>query len=77
VVDGRNRGDTDPGDYRIYTLDDLAPGSHEAVVIGRKTDVGGCTFGIIVREGMNELLREAEVVEVNYEVLYRFEVSGI
>jgi hypothetical protein len=78
IVDGRNRGDTDPGDYRIYTLDDLAPGEHEAVIIGRKTDVGACTYGIIIREGMNELVREADIVEVNTETPpYVFWVSGI
>ena len=76
VVDGRNRGDTDPGDYRIYTLNDLAPGQHEAVIIGRQTDVGGCTYGIIIREGMNELLRTADIVEVNQEARYYFEVTG-
>ncbi len=76
IVDGRNRGDTDPGDYRIYTMNDLAPGRHEAVIIGRQTDVGGCTYGIIIREGMNELLRTADIVEVNQEARYYFEVTG-
>jgi hypothetical protein len=76
VVDGRNKGDTDPGDYRIYTLNDLAPGQHEAVIIGRQTDVGGCTYGIIIREGMNELLRTADIVEINQEARYYFEVTG-
>ncbi len=76
VVDGRNRGDTDPGDYRIYMLDDLTPGRHEVVIIGRQTDVGGCTYGIIVREGVNELLRTADIVEVNLEATYYIEVTG-
>jgi len=76
IVDGRNRGDTAPGDYRIYTLD-LASGSHDLTIIGRKTDVGGCTYGVIVREGMNELLRRADVIEMNYDVTFTFNVSGI
>jgi len=79
VVDGRNRGDTDPGDYRIYTLNDLSPGHHEVMIIGRKTDVGKCTYGIIIKESFNPIpLLEIPFIklEVNAEDTHDIEVSG-
>ena len=75
-VDGRNEGDTPPGGRRTYILN-LPPGSHQAVIRGKKSDVGPCTYGIIIRDGMNELLRVADAVEINQEVTYSFTVSGI
>ncbi len=75
-VDGRNEGDTPPGGRRTYPLN-LPPGMHQVVIRGKKSDVGPCTYGIIIREGMNELLRMADAVEVNFDVTYSFTVSGI
>lgn len=75
-VDGRSEGDTPTGGRRTYTLN-LPPGPHQVLIRGKKSEVGPCTYGIIIREGMNELLRIADAVEINAEVTYSFSVSGI
>ena len=75
-VDGRNEGDTPEGGRRTYSLN-LTPGMHQAVVRGKKTDEGPCTYAIIIMEGMNELVKIDGNLNINQEVTYSFTVSGI
>ena len=74
-IDGRNEGDTPAGGNRIYSLN-LPPGMHQVVIRGKITVTGQCTFGIVIMEGMNELLNDTGFLDVNQEITYSISVSG-